>query len=136
MTLPDGKVEEFDLTPQPSESPVDLTNVTAVYTPRPGTVGSLTVPADQRNLVIVGGELFYDDLSGLYDPPRFLYTASDGTEFTIHRTNGVQQVQCTNGQTLTFSQSGITHSAGKGVVFTRDAQGRITHITDPNGNVR
>jgi RHS repeat-associated protein len=140
LTLPDGKVEEFDLTPQPSQSElVPPTDVTAVYAPRPGTLGSLTVPADQRNLIVSGSlgavELLYDDFSGLYDPPTFLYTTPDGTEFTIHRTNGVQSVQCTNGQMLTFSQSGITHSAGKGVTFTRDAQGRITHITDPNGNM-
>lgn len=135
LTLPDGKVEEFDLTPQPSESQFDLSSVTAQYTPRPGTVGSLAVPANQQDLIVGSGELLYEDLSGVFDPRTFLYTAPDGTVFTIDKVNGVQSVQCTNGPTLTFGPSGITQSLGKSVAFQRDAQGRIVKVTDPNSHV-
>ena len=38
------------------------------------------------------------------------------------------------GDTLTIGVGGITHSSGKSVTFVRDAQQRITQITDPNGN--
>ena len=39
-----------------------------------------------------------------------------------------------NGNTLTFGAGGITHSAGRSVTYLRDGLGRITRITDPNGN--
>ena len=38
----------------------------------------------------------------------------------------------TNGNTLTYASNGITHSAGKGVAFTRDGKDRITKITAPD----
>lgn len=38
-----------------------------------------------------------------------------------------------NGNFLTYSSAGIIHSSGLSVAFGRDAQGRITTITDPAG---
>ncbi len=38
-----------------------------------------------------------------------------------------------NGNTLTVTAAGITSSTGLSVPFVRDAQGRITKITDPLG---
>ena len=35
-----------------------------------------------------------------------------------------------------INASGVIHSAGKSITFTRDALGRITQITDPNGNAQ
>lgn len=54
LTLPDGKVESFDLTPVPSVSQlVPLFSVAAVFTPRPGTVGGLSVVGNP-GLVVSG----------------------------------------------------------------------------------
>lgn len=50
----------------------------------------------------------------------------------IDQTGGVQTITDPNGNVLSFTANGITHSAGLGVTFTRDANGRITQITDPN----
>jgi YD repeat-containing protein len=37
---------------------------------------------------------------------------------------------------VTLSAGGIIHSNGKSIIFTRDSLGRITQVTDPNGNAQ
>ncbi len=73
------------------------------------------------------------DTLELFDPDQFVLTMPDGRQLTLSRTFGLQQVTDRTGITLTFGSNGITSSVGKGVTFTRDAQNRITMITDPNG---
>jgi len=141
LTLPEGKVEEFDLTPTPTSSAlVPLEAVTAVYTPRPATTGKLEV-LDGTDLWIIdaqpGPVTLYD--FGNFDefnPQLFRYTSADGRIFIISKAGGVQSVTEPNGNTLSFGPNGIIHSSGKSISFTRDAQGRITQITDPNGSVQ
>lgn len=139
LTLPNGKIEEFDMVVNPSASPlVPLQTVTAGYAPRPGTLGTLT-SLDDNDLLVIGnqpGSVTLVTFAGAltYDPKRFRYTTADGTIIDIDRVKGVERVQDRNGNTLTFGPSGIIHSSGKSVTFTRDAQNRITQITDPNGS--
>ncbi len=71
-----------------------------------------------------------------YNPQLYRYISLDGTEFVVHRTNGVQSIKETNGNTLTFGPNGIIHSAGKSALFQRDTEGRITLLTDPKGGVQ
>jgi YD repeat-containing protein len=52
----------------------------------------------------------------------------------IDRLTGVESVREPNGNTVTISTTGITHSAGPRVQFLRDGFGRILQITDPKGN--
>lgn len=68
------------------------------------------------------------------DPDQFVLTLPTGQQLQISRTSGIQSITDTNNNTLTFSANGITSSAGKSVTFARDAQSRITTITDPLGN--
>ena len=49
---------------------------------------------------------------------------------------GVKKVTDRNGNAVTFGPAGILHSDGTGIVFTRDAKGRIVTITDPAGHVQ
>ena len=69
------------------------------------------------------------------DTDGWTLTLGSGQQLQISVTNGIQKINDTNGNSLTFGPGGITSSTGKGVVFARDAQNRITTITDPNGNV-
>ncbi len=68
-------------------------------------------------------------------PELLRYTDPEGNVFILDKAFAVRSVTDVNGNTLTISQTGITHSAGKNVCFTRDAQGRITQVTDPAGGV-
>lgn len=137
LTLPDGQVEEFDLTPSPSSNPVNpIGPVNLVYTPRPGTLGSLApvVSTQFAPDVDTGNVQLIDSDVTLLDPRVYRYTSKEGTVFLIDKFDGVKSVQCTNGVALTVTPGGITHDSGTAVLFSRDSQGRITSIADPNGN--
>ena len=140
LTLPDGRVEEFDLQLSPTSSigVITSTRVTG-FAPRQGTQGTLE-GLDNPDLLLVNAgfeDVLVDDGTlDLYDPKRFRYTTLDGTKIEIHRSDGVRKITDRNGIAITFGPSGITHSAGPSVVFTRDAQGRITSVTDLNGNAQ
>ncbi len=133
FTLADGRTLDFDFTPDPSCQfgvPVEYTN--AAYTARPGTSATLE-PMGDTALALHYGDLV-DTGMNVYDPQEFRLTLKDGTSYLIHLNVGVEEMEDTNGNSLTFSSDGILHSSGKSVTFTRDGQGRITQITDPMGN--
>jgi RHS repeat-associated protein len=138
VTMPDGKVEKFEArTERQCQQAGPITETRLIFTPQAGTRGTLSVVGD--NTVFVAGsipgpaDLIAYDGTGIFDRATFKYTAKDGTEFIVNQSGGLQSVKDTNGNSLTISANGITHSSGKSVTFTRDPQGRITAITDPNG---
>ena len=140
VTLPNGRVEEFDMVVSPTQAPfaLDITTVTG-FAPRSGTLGRLEALANPNLLIFNAGaeDELVDDLTfATYDPVRFRYTAADGSEFVVHRTNGVETVRDPNGNVLTFDGAGISHSSGKSVTLTRDALGRVTSLVDPAGGVQ
>jgi RHS repeat-associated protein len=61
-------------------------------------------------------------------------TTQAGFKYVLDQNFGIKQVTDPNGNTLAYTENGIIHSAGQSVIFSRDAQGRITTITDPSGN--
>src|SRR5262249_24721208 len=73
---------------------------------------------------------------------RFRLTTEDGRVFLVSQANGLESLTDLNGNTLHVSPTGVTNcpagvTAGpscKGIVFSRDTQGRITTITDPAGH--
>ena len=140
VTLPDGKVEEFDLVVSPTSNlgGLDATVVTG-YVPRSGTLGKLQM-LDNPNLLILNGgtedELVDDSTLNAYNPVHYRYTLQDGTQFEYSQLAGVTKISDPNGNSVTFGPGGIIHSSGKSVVFARDSQSRITQITDPVGNVQ
>jgi len=140
LTLPDGRVEEFDMivSPTANAGSLDFTNVIG-FQPRSGTLGQLQALGNNSLLIASGGaqvELVDDSTLKTYSPTLYRYTGADGTQIEISPTGGVQKATDLNGNTVTFGPGGIIHSAGKSVTFTRDPQGRITQITDPLGNVQ
>ncbi|MBU4263973.1 MAG: hypothetical protein KKC76_19125, partial [Proteobacteria bacterium] len=140
ITYPDGKVDEFGVAVNPSSQqlvPLEMTTIS--FVPKPGTTSSLIpLDASPSDLWIqpVLGSVELLDISTLqpFDPQRFQLTASDGTVYVLNLKTGLESIKDTNGNTITFTTNGIIHSAGKSVLFARDAEGRITTITDPMGN--
>jgi len=133
--------------------------VCANWQAEPGVFATLTMEASSNRVLFdsLNGVLvwFEDDPSVSYDcyqVPGYRLTLKDGTRYFLEKSvlgffdemcGGVfvptlgdavlESVTDRNGNTLSFTHDGILHSAGKSVLFTRDAEGRITVITDPNG---
>jgi RHS repeat-associated protein len=72
-----------------------------------------------------------EDNGVIYNPQRVRLTTKDGRVIDLDRTDGIVRIQDRNGNSLDITPGGIVHSSGKSVSFTRDAQGRITRVTDP-----
>lgn len=142
ITFPDGKVYKFQaqLTPQCQlAGPITGPTVSFVQVPGDaGTEGATLTPADGGQALADGAipgkfNLIAADGS-IYNPTSFNLTTAEGFTYTIDQVTGVSKVTDLNGNTLTISPSGVLHSSGKSLIFHRDAQGRITSITDPAGN--
>ena len=68
-----------------------------------------------------------------YEPDwsLFTFTAPDGTHYKFDASGKLFQRIDRNSNSLTYDWSGITHSSGKLVSFTRDGYSRITEVYDP-----
>lgn len=139
VTLPDGKALQFQpiLMPQ-CQAFAPQQQVTLGFRPMPGTNATLA-PATSPLLYPDGanpGEFnLVTDIAdpAPYDPDQYVLTLQDGRQLRIDQQAGLQSVRDLNGNELTFSRDGISHSSGKSVTFSRDTQGRVTQVTDPNG---
>ena len=69
-----------------------------------------------------------------YQSSGYTYTDAYGRVYTIGPDGALQSLKDLNGNTLTITANGITSSSGLSAPFMRDAQGRITQITDTLGN--
>jgi RHS repeat-associated protein len=143
ITFPEGKVYRFQAATSPQCLQIyPISNASVVFRPLEGDTGTqgATLVSLGGNEAFVNGtvpgqaELFnYGDLR-IYDPTLFRLTTADGTSYVVDQKLGVRSMTDANGNQLTVNASGIVHSSGKSVTFTRDAQGRITRITDPSGS--
>ncbi|WP_309381286.1 putative Ig domain-containing protein [Cerasicoccus frondis] len=141
VVLGDDQVEQFEATTEPQGTILGPEPTAAVFkfSPINGSVGSLTTIDGEigYSMVDEGGGVYYvDDFgSGPLDPSSYVYTSPDGTKLEIQEIVGLRKVTDRNENSLTISEDGITHSSGKSIAFTRDAQGRITEISDPDGGL-
>lgn len=106
------------------------------YVPESGVFGTLT--SNGCSLLIRAGTGFacFLSLDTTYNPTAYAYTDPYGRVYTMTSAGKVQSIKDLNNNLITFTAAGITSSAGNlNVPFTRDAEGRITEITDPNGKV-
>ncbi len=141
VTLPSGRVETFDVQLSPTTSLLQqFSTLQATFVPRAGVQGTLQ-SLDNTNLLIADPQpgpitLIDDTTLNTFNPDRFIYTERDGTQFVVTRSHGVESVKDTNGNQITVTPGGISHSSGANIAFDRDTSGRILGITDPAGNKR
>jgi RHS repeat-associated protein len=140
ITFPDDEVYQFQAITTPQcQGLVPLQTASVRFAPRPGTLGTLSVVGNSEVLVAGSApgpvDLFNDETADLFDARLFQLRTQTGMVYVIDQQGGVRSMTDTNGNTLTITPQGITHSSGKSVSFTRDALGRITRITDPAGKV-
>ena len=141
IVLPDGTEERFlmgftGVTYTFAGPPLATTSIFFDPVPGTGTTGTLQRLTDNNVIVApaqVGPVTFIDQSTGqVYNPTRWKYTAPNGTVYVIGK-SGIESITDAFGHTLSFSDSGIQSSDGQGVTIIRDAEGRVTSITDPMG---
>lgn len=101
-----------------------------------GPVPGATLGILGNNQVIYpnGGNEVLDEISEeIYEPAAVRLTTRDGRIFDLNLQQGVTRLEDTNGNELSITPGGITHSSGRTVTFERDGLRRITRITDPEG---
>ena len=69
----------------------------------------------------------------MYNPQRVRLRTVDGRTLDFDGARGVVRFADANGNNVSILPTGIVHSNGKSIAFTRDAADRITMITDPLG---
>lgn len=104
------------------------------YIPQPGVHGTLT--SDGCSAVIkVQNDVVCFPSGEEYLPTTYTYTDPAGRVYVISANGDLRSIKDLSGNTVTFTPQGITSSVdGVVVPFTRDSSGRITQITDLNGN--
>jgi len=130
-----GQRKTFDLTPQYGSWLFPY--YFSAYTPESGLHGTLSdggsgCPLD---ILIPDGSLWDCQGGGQYTPTSYIYTDPNGTSYTISAAGQLQSIIDRSGNGLTITANGISSSTGLSVPFVRDAQNRITQITDPQGNI-
>ncbi len=142
VTFPDGRVYKFQASLNSQcqlIAPYDFATVGFNQLPgSPGTHGAKLISLDGSDVFVAGAapgdvELIDADTVDIYNPTRFQLTTAEGYVYVIDQKAGLQSMVDPNGNTVNVSASGLIHSSGKSIAFTRDAQGRITRITDPLG---
>jgi RHS repeat-associated protein len=131
ITLPDGTVYNFSASNSPqcqsTSTPLPQVQFTALDNSATLTAINAVTPIQQ------GNKLVDPDTGAPWDPTQFNLTLQDGTVYTLDQNLGIQQIKTPFGNTITFANGGITSNDGQSITFTRDAQNRITAITDPTG---
>ena len=93
--------------------------------------------------VVGGNEVFFAngsdqlvsfDTLELFDPGTVRLETREGRIFEVDKADGIRLIRDSNDNQLTITEGAITHSAGLSVALVRDAQDRITKITDLLGN--
>ncbi|MGD0548718.1 MAG: DUF6531 domain-containing protein [Terracidiphilus sp.] len=131
-----GQRKTFNLTPQYDGW---LPFYDVAYTPEPGLYGTLVDTGmgcgDFFDYVLPDGSMWFCVGGGQFSPTGYIYTDPNGTAYTISSSGQLQSIQDRSGNGLTITANGITSTTGLKVPFVRDAQNRITQITDPQGNI-
>ncbi|MHC4507838.1 MAG: FG-GAP-like repeat-containing protein [Planctomycetota bacterium] len=85
-------------------------------------------------LFVQGGDVIDFDTFEIFNPEDVRLTTFDGRVFDLNLNDGLTRIGDTNGNSIFINSNGVVHSNGKSILFSRDAQGRITEMTDPLGN--
>jgi RHS repeat-associated protein len=138
IALSDGKVHQFDVVASQECATGGVPAVFSMaFNPRPGTTSTLDV-LDGGDLLYQGGTVFDPDEGAAYDSQSYQLTTVENFKYILKSSDGantfkVVQITDPNGQTLVLNAQGAFAGNGAALQFTRDAEGRITQVTDPSG---
>jgi RHS repeat-associated protein len=151
ITLPGGQREAFTFKPKQVER-IDNTSLlyfskyffTAEFAAEKGSTSTLSIKNQASTYITRSPDTneFYDFGQNAFNPASeffggiYLLKTKEGVEYEIDALSGdLLTVTDTNGNKLTYTDEAITSSTGQKITFSRDAQGRITSVTDPLGDL-
>ncbi|HKP95220.1 MAG TPA: DUF6531 domain-containing protein [Fibrobacteria bacterium] len=130
VRLPGQRDQVFDIVPTFDQALFSPVMGTVAYVARKGVYSKLEAldgGVFQRN----ADDLMQPDGMAFYDPSRYQLTLTDGTRFILDQNrDGVVEIADPNGNRITLTATGVTHSTGDELLFNRDSKGRITSIVD------
>ena len=142
LTNPEGRRVGFTFDPQFVGSVFLLGNLYRPYfRPDPGVFDTLDVslePGGLESLVSVRGDGSTASpgfIPFTYNPSTYFLRTKAGDTYQYDQNAGLIDITDRNGNNLTYSNSGISSSTGQSIRFSRDSEGRITEIRDPEGKV-
>lgn len=134
VSMEGARQQEFTVQAVTSYADQSLAQGYLAFSSQTGTFSKLAALDPVSFGFLTDGNLVDYDFT-IIDPNRYRLTTNEGNIYIIDQESGVESIIDLNGNSITFGEDGIIHSAGKSVTFSRDAEGRITQITDPMGNV-
>lgn len=149
VTLPDGDIEKFNVTSEiigggatsetsPNCYLVAGRFVRLNFSAEEGTFSTLETVTDHQLYLsdVSGGNLSGDITEDeAFNITKYRLTTRAGYVYDLDQDFGIETVTDPNGHSLTYNESGISHSSGKSLIFNRDLDsGRIVSIEDPKGN--
>ncbi|GEP42219.1 RHS repeat domain-containing protein [Brevifollis gellanilyticus] len=101
----------------------------------PGVYETLEVPEGNNPFLAIdsNGDVFLSFLGTAWNPSVYILTTPDGTRYTYDEDSGFREARDRNGNVLSATASGLRHSTGAAITFTRDGNNRITQIQAPDG---
>lgn len=131
LNAPDGRRIGFTFDPEPTQSLIGSAFIPK-FTPDPGVFYELEVDPVSISQSSDGSfVIFFVPFN--YNPQDFRLIEPNGTTWHYNQFDGLDKVVDRVGNELVYTDEGIFHSSGLAVTFERDALGRITTITDPQG---
>ncbi len=104
------------------------------YVEGPAATASLEILGNTDVLWSAGSDFLFDPITTeVFNPTTVRLKTHDGREFDLRLDQGVERIRDANGNEIQITPTSISHSSGTSIVMARDAEGRITQITDPAG---
>jgi len=129
---------KFVATPSPETQAFNYQYIDGFnFDPIGDTKGTL-VPIAASPFIYSGGAVLNFDFE-IYNPTGYVYTSEDGFIYRFGGASSNLRFQLTsvtdpNGVTVQITPNGFQRSDGLSVAFVRDGAGRISRLTDPEGN--
>jgi len=135
LTAPDGRRIGFTFRAEFVSATLLGGLYRATFEPDPGVNATLEVPEGDTGFLALqpNGEVRLTFIGFAWNPDVFILTMPDGKRYTYDQREGLVGAEDPSGNTITFSDEGVSHSGGQSLVFARDAAGRIQTITLPTG---
>lgn len=127
VTRPDGRRAGFTFAPVAQGFPL-VTHVAPYFEPDPGVTDRLE--AAGPSLISDFGGRFYEFVFP-YNPSVYTLVTREGLRYRIDESAGLLSVEDVAGNTTEVTPAGLVHSSGAVIAIVRDAEGRITALSEP-----